>query len=117
VAALPIRATVENAAVRPFPREKSIMEVQPAAPERSGFAIASLVLGVVSLCAWLLPICGVPISLVAVVLGALSLNSPRRGMAIAGIVLGAIAILLSLVNAALGAYFGVTDALNLQGLP
>ncbi|HSR47545.1 MAG TPA: DUF4190 domain-containing protein [Anaerolineales bacterium] len=92
------------------------MEVQPAAPDRSGLAIASLVVGVVSLCAWLLPICGVPFSVVAVILGALGLNSSRRGMAIAGIVLGAIGIILSLANAALGAYLGATDLLNLQGL-
>lgn len=92
------------------------MDVQPAAPDRSGLAIASLVVGIASLCAWLLPICGVPFSVVAVILGALSFNSSRRWMAIAGIVLGAIALLLSLVNAALGAYLGVTDFLNFQGI-
>lgn len=54
--------------------------------------------------------------MVAVILGALSFNSSRRWMAIAGIVLGAIALLLSLVNAALGAYLGVTDFLNFQGI-
>ncbi len=97
------------------------MQVQPtppaAPPNRSGFAIASLVLGILSLCAWLLPLCGIPFSGLAILFGALSMGSSRRGMAIAGLILGIITLLLSLGNAAFGAYLGLTGNLfNLQGL-
>jgi hypothetical protein len=80
----------------------------PAKPDRGGLAIASLVLGIISLCAWLLPICGIPFSGVAIVLGALSMGSSRRAMAIAGLIMGVLALLLSLGNAAFGAYLGLT---------
>jgi hypothetical protein len=88
------------------------MQAQPtppaSSPDRSGFAIASLVLGIISLCAWLLPICGIPFSGLGIIFGALSMRSSRRGMAIAGLILGIIALLLSLGNAAFGAYLGIT---------
>ena len=98
------------------------MQAQPtpaAAPsDRSGLAIASLILGILSLCAWLLPLCGIPFSGVAIILGALSMRSSRRGMAIAGLILGILTLLLSLGNAAFGAYLGLTgnNMFNLQGL-
>jgi len=88
------------------------MQAQPtppaSSPDRSGLAIASLVLGIVSLCSWLFPICGIPFSGVAIILGALSMGSSRRGMAIAGLILGIVTLLLSLGNAAFGAYLGMT---------
>jgi hypothetical protein len=86
-------------------------------PDRSALAIGSLILGIVGLCAWLLPLCGLPVSLAAVILGALSLKSSRRGMAIAGLILGVLALLLAIGNAAFGAYLGATGELfNLQNL-
>lgn len=59
----------------------ALPEVQSVINDRSTWAIASLVLGVIGLCAF---ITGIP----AVIFGFLSLNSRRRGMAIAGIILG-----------------------------
>jgi hypothetical protein len=75
--------------------------------DRSSLAIVSLVLGVISLCAWFLPICGIPISAIGAILGGLSMGSSRRGMAIAGLVLCVVGLLLGLCNAAFGAYFGL----------
>lgn len=59
-----------------------------------GMAIASLVLGILSLCASAAWWCGGPISIVGLVLGALGVKSQGKGMAIAGIVLSAIGLVL-----------------------
>ncbi len=79
-----------------------IPPVEPAPPmpvpaDRRGLAIASLVLGIISLCGAIFWFCGGPLAIVAVVLGVLSRNSTARGMATAGIILGAIGILLAIV--------------------
>ena len=86
----------------PTPEVPAPTPVPAPTGNRQGLAIASLVLGIVNLCAWLLPICGGPLALVGIVLGILGLNSSRRGMAIAGIVISGIALLLVILNAVLG---------------
>jgi biopolymer transport protein ExbB/TolQ len=88
-------------------------DVEILAPVREnsgqdGTAIASLVLGILSLVGWCLPLIGLPMTIVGLVLGFKSLGSQNRGMAIAGIVLNILGLLLSVVNAAFGAYLGVT---------
>ena len=75
--------------------------VQPVA-DRSGRAVAALVLGIIGLLAWLIPFIGLPIQIVGLVLGIQSRKSTKHGMAIAGIVLSSIGILLSIVSALLG---------------
>lgn len=71
---------------------------QPASkvPDDNGLAIASLVLGILSFCGFFL-FTGIP----AIITGALSLRKGQkeRGMSIAGIILGGLATLLSLVFA------------------
>lgn len=65
--------------------------------ERTGLSIASLVVGILSLCgsgAWW---CGGILAMVAIVLGVLGLNTRGRGMAMAGIILGAVALLLTII--------------------
>ncbi|MBP3753911.1 MAG: DUF4190 domain-containing protein [Lachnospiraceae bacterium] len=71
-------------------------------------AVASLVLGIISLIAWFIPLFGLPISIVGLVLGIKSVKSEKRGMAIAGIVTSSIGLILSVVNGALGAYMAAT---------
>ncbi|MCG5547507.1 DUF4190 domain-containing protein, partial [Halorhodospira halochloris] len=73
-----------------------------------GKAIASLVLGIVGLFAWLLPIAGLPVTIVGLVLGIKDINSSNRGMAIAGIVLCIIGLVASIINASIGFYMGST---------
>jgi uncharacterized membrane protein len=72
-------------------------------------AIASFVLGIVSLIAWCIPICGAPVTLVGIVLGVRGLQSTsQRAMAIVGIILCSLGLIATLVNAAIGAYLGAT---------
>jgi hypothetical protein len=62
-----------------------------------GLAIASLVLGILSLCASAAWWCGGPISIVGLVLGALGVKSRGKGMAIAGIILSVVGLLLLVI--------------------
>lgn len=77
---------------------------------KNGFAIASVVLGVVSLGTWCLPCCcGTPLVVAAgITLGILGLESDHRAAAIAGIALNAIGALLIVANMAYGMYLGAT---------
>jgi len=70
----------------------------------AGKAVASLVLGCIGLIGWCLPIFGVPITITGLVLGIKGINSRYHGQAIAGITLSVIGLMLSVANAAIGAY-------------
>lgn len=76
--------------------------------EGGGKAVASLVLGVVGLVAWLIPFFGLPITITGLIMGIKDVKSQNRGLAIAGIVLSSIFLCLTLINAAAGAYQAVT---------
>ena len=84
----------------------------PAYPQQNGLAMAALIVGIVSLLAMLFPPLAALAALAAIILGVLGLRksrmmqpgNERRGMSIAGIVLGAISLLLSI---ALMAFLGV----------
>ncbi|MCZ2122415.1 MAG: DUF4190 domain-containing protein [Anaerolineales bacterium] len=72
-------------------------------------AIASLVLGVINLCAWFFPICGIPLALVGIVLGFLGMkDQSQKTLAIIGLALCAFTLLLGCGNAAYGVYLGYT---------
>lgn len=71
-----------------------------------GLAIISLVFGIVGLLAWIIPIIGLPVGVVALVLGILGIKKSNKGMSIAGIVLGVICLVLTIINGAIGAYQG-----------
>ena len=71
------------------------------------FAIISLVLGVLTLCAWIFPICGFPLGIAGIVLGYLGMKAPeQKNLAIAGMVLSGLGILLACVNAIAGVLLG-----------
>jgi hypothetical protein len=76
---------------------------------RNGFATTSLVLGGIGLLAWCLPILGLPITVTGLVMGVKGLQSYKQGAAITGIILNIIGIVLSLINAALGAYIALAS--------
>ena len=85
-------------------------EPMSSPPASSGnaknFAIISLVLGVLNLCAWFFPICGFPVGIAGVVLGYLGMKAPeQKNMAIGGMALSGLGILLSCVNAIVGIFF------------
>ncbi len=86
----------------------------PGTNNKDIMAIAALVLGVINLCAWFIPLCGLPLSIVGLVLGFLGMNAPtRRTLAIIGLVLCGLGLLASIGNAALGAYLGLTGGFKL----
>lgn len=79
-----------------------------------GKSVASLVLGILSLVFWLIPLFGLPISIVGLVMGVLALKqNVARGMAIAGVIMSSIGLVLVIINAAVGAYMGATGQLGL----
>lgn len=87
--------------------------ISPAPAPVSGnertMAIASLVLGVINLCSWFFPICGIPMSIAGIVLGYFGMKDvPSKNLAIAGIALSALGFIAACINAAVGAYMGFT---------
>jgi len=93
------------------------MEQQPVTGSGTGsgnekiMAIASVVIGVINLCAWFFPICGVPLGIIGIVLGYLGMKDPsQKTLAIIGMVLSGIGILLACVNAIAGVLLGPSIA-------
>lgn len=76
--------------------------------EKKGLSIASMILGICGLLAWCIPCCGYPVTITGLILGIVGIKKGGKGMAIAGIILSAITLLLTLGNSALGAYLGAT---------
>ena len=72
-----------------------------------GKATASLVLGLISIVTWFIPLFGFPTTIAGLVLGIKGLGTQRSGKAIAGIVLSIIFLVLTVLNAALGAILGL----------
>ena len=94
-----------------IPSNEPLEPSPPPAASTSGnervMAISSLVLGVINLCAWFLPICGIPLSLVGIVLGFLGMkDQSQKTFAIIGIALCGLGLLAGCANAAYGAYLG-----------
>jgi len=68
----------------------------PQQPDYQGLAIASLVLGILSLLTACLVVCA-PLGIAGVVTGIFGLKSSRRDLAIAGMILSAVGIIASIV--------------------
>lgn len=83
------------------------MESGPQKPKSNGKSVASLVLGLVGLVAWCLPLIGFPVTIVGLIMGILGVKERKNGMAIAGIVLSAITLVITVFNSALGAYLSI----------
>lgn len=96
----------------PPPQQYVPEPVTPAKPDKPGLAIAALVLGILSLCAWLLPICGFPIAIAGVILGILGLKTSKKGMAVAGLIMAGIALLLTLLWTIFGAVVNSTGIMQ-----
>lgn len=69
---------------------------------------AGLVLGIISMILWILPILGLPLSICGLVVSIKAQNKGASGKATAGIILCIIALVLTIINAAIGAYLGAT---------
>ena len=71
------------------------------------FAVAALVLGIVSILTWLLPIAGYITTIIAIVLGVKGRKSENCGMATAGMVLGIIFLIVTFLNSIIGVFLAV----------
>lgn len=67
-----------------------------------GKSIASFILGLIGMVAWLLPLCGYPITIVGLILGCIARKNQKNGFNLTGIILSAIALVLTLANSILG---------------
>lgn len=79
----------------------------PANEEKKGLSIASLVLGIISVITWLIPLFGFPTALTGLILGCIGVRKGGKGIGIAGIVLCAIFLLLTIANGVLGCILAV----------
>ena len=70
-------------------------------------AVASLDLGLVSIVTWLFPIAGYITTILAIVFATKGRHSEKKGMATAGLVLGIIFLVVTLLNSIFGAILGV----------
>ncbi|WP_305766911.1 hypothetical protein [Candidatus Epulonipiscium viviparus] len=62
-------------------------------------AWTSFILGIVASVAWLIPIAGIPITIVGTVFGAISQKDPRdRGVGIAGLVINIVFMVFSVIQ-------------------
>ena len=79
---------------------------QPAYTKQDGFALASLICAIASLCCCCVSYVGLPLGIAAVVLGILGLKAAqRRTLALVGLVLGAIMLLLNAASLGLTVYY------------
>lgn len=94
---------------QPYPPNQAQVPVPPSAMHLNpsytggGLAIASLILGVVSLPASILNILSLPIPIVGIVLGAIGLKH-KKSLAVAGIILSGVGIILSIVVLIVGTH-------------
>jgi len=77
----------------------------PAPVSGKGLAIASLILGILSLCASVGWFCGGPLSIVGLILGFLGRKPASKGLATAGIILSAVGLVLTVIFFILGIVF------------
>lgn len=65
--------------------------------DKKGFSISALILGIIAIIFSCLCFISVPCGIVAIILGILSIKSSKRKMSIAGIITGAIGIVISII--------------------
>jgi hypothetical protein len=80
-------------------------------PDKTGLAVASLVLGILALMAWLIPLIGLPVAIAGFVLGWMARVSINRVIALIGMGLSLFGLLFSCGNGYLGAMLAVRAVL------
>ncbi len=68
----------------------------------------ALGLGIFGLIAWFIPIVGLPVTISGIILGVKALSGPKKGLAVAAVILCGIGLFLAAINMAMGAYLGAT---------
>jgi hypothetical protein len=69
----------------------------PTKANRKGLAIAAMVLGIVALVFFIWGFLSIPLAILAIIFGAVSIRSSDRGKALAGLITGIVALILSLL--------------------
>jgi hypothetical protein len=101
----------------PSPTPQNPVQSQPPT-KKTGFATAALVLGIIGLVFAFIPIFGIfiaiPLGVLAVIFAVIGLVKKNKGLSIAGLITGALAILLSIVMfvAVYNVASAVSDAVN-----
>lgn len=75
----------------------------------SGTAVASFVLSILGLVGSLIPIIGLIIGILSIIFGSTSLKSQKKGLATAGLIIGIIVCILSLVFWGINIFVGIKD--------
>ena len=75
---------------------------QMPARDPKGQAVASLVLGLVGIIAWVIPLFGYPVCIIGMIMGGMGIKSSKRGLAVAGLVLCILFLVATLINSILG---------------
>ena len=65
--------------------------------------LTGFILGLCSLIAWYIPIIGFPVTILGIIFSAFGINSNRKGMAIAGLILSIIFFVVTIINSISGA--------------
>ena len=86
----------QNNNVQPQPQPQGTQ-----VPERKGFNITSMILGIISIVTWCIWYAGLPSSILAIIFSVAGRKDAGRGMGIAGMVLGIIALVFYVIFFAL----------------
>ena len=68
----------------------------------NGMSIASLILGIIGLVAWILPLLGYPINIIGLILGIISNKKENNNFSKTGIILSAIGLGITAINSIAG---------------
>ena len=68
----------------------------------TGNSIASLVLGLIGVLAWIIPLIGYPVTIIGFILGIVGYNKDKSGTAIAGIILSVLFFIATIISSILG---------------
>ena len=79
--------------------------------EKKGLSLTSMILGIVGFLAWCIPLLGFPVCITGLILGIIGIKKGGKGMAIAGIIMCAITLLLTLGNSILGVIIGMSGSM------
>ena len=79
--------------------------------EKKGLSLTSMILGIAGFLAWCIPLVGFPVCITGLILGIIGIKKGGKGMAIAGIIMCAITLLLTLGNSILGVIIGMSGSL------